>query len=133
MSELLLLKNPQRCPACGKARGTKGTGKCSGCNVMLFPACPTMLETNPDRHGGATRRAEYELATSDASWWAFDGQRGWMHRDHWSMNIRPNPRNLTADDLGTNRRETATKMLSMADCQRMVKRERTKYKGKRIA
>lgn len=91
-----------------------------------------MLETNPERHGGATRKAIYEIETNNAGWWAFDAYKGWMHRDHWSMNIRPNPKHLTADDLGTKRAPTSERLLTMDDIKRTVRRERQKYKGQRV-
>jgi hypothetical protein len=133
MSDLILFKDRARCPKCFHARPIeRGSGHCACCNTMLFPSCPEMLETNPERHGGATRKALYEFETNDAGWWAYDAYRGWMHRDHWSMNIRPNPAGLTADDLGTNRRETADRLYTKADIQRTIRREKTKYKGKRV-
>ena len=82
MSELLLLKDPCRCPACGQRRADPIRWKCISCGITLFSHTGYGFEN-------------FERETGCVYWWAFDKERGWMYRDHFIVkDAKPLPRDV---------------------------------------
>lgn len=81
MSDILLLKNPRRCPRCRRDTVSRDTRKCRNCGAVLL------------RTGDTASKLEDE---GSRSYYLFHNQQGWVHADHLKDGMKnPNPRELT--------------------------------------
>jgi hypothetical protein len=79
MSDLILNLESKRCPHC-RTRRNNMDGNCHNCGTRQFSSL------NVNFH-------EFEEETPIRYWWAWDKNRGWVHRDHVMMPERgPNNR-----------------------------------------
>jgi hypothetical protein len=86
MSDYLLLRNPNSCPACGFTGRYPRNGVCASCGLRLFPSL------NYNFQAFAAEVCE--------NFWAFDKSRGWVHRDHLLIRgTRPQQRALNLKPL----------------------------------
>ena len=85
-SDYLLLRQTWACPVC-KARRDNVTGFCHNCGLKLFSSVDYDF-------------AKFEQETNIRNWWAWDNERGFVHRDFFMVkDANPNHRVLKLDPL----------------------------------
>lgn len=86
MSDFIFLRDPCRCPSCGKKGAARKNGFCGNCNTRLF-------STVGDFH-------QMERNGLLPHYWAFTQEHGWKHRDHFIIaTAKPQPRAAKLPDV----------------------------------
>lgn len=89
MTDFIFLRDPCRCPSCGKKGDHPKNGFCGNCNTRLFSTVGNFHQMEAD---GLLPH-----------YWAFTKEDGWKHRDHFIVpGAKPQTRKLNLPEIPKN-------------------------------